>query len=77
MPKGGRFCLISSPTTETLSDSVQQVHLRAGFAVGDGKRYVTGEASYQIDLEAAGDTFQVVGLDEQITKRDSSPRISR
>ncbi|MBV8899576.1 MAG: trypsin-like peptidase domain-containing protein [Verrucomicrobia bacterium] len=69
-----RFWLISSPTVETVGDSVQRVRLRAGFAVGDGKRYVTGEASYQIDLEAAGDTFQVVGLDEQITKRDASPR---
>jgi S1-C subfamily serine protease len=72
-----RFWLISSPTVETAGDSVQRVHLRAGFAVGDGKRYVTGEASYQIDLEAAGDTFQVVGLDEQITKRDASPHRSR
>jgi hypothetical protein len=72
-----RFWLINSPTVETVDGSVHRVRLRAGFAVGDGKRYVTGEASYQIDLEAAGDTFQVVGLDEQITKRDSSPHSGR
>jgi hypothetical protein len=72
-----RFWLISSPMVQTVDGSVQRVRLRAGFAVGDGKRYVTGEASYQIDLEAAGDTFLVVGLDEQITKRDASPHRSR
>jgi hypothetical protein len=72
-----RFWLISTPTVETVDGSVQRVHLRAGFAVGDGKRYVTGEAAYQIDLVAVGDTFQVVGLDEQITKRDASLRSNR
>lgn len=71
-----RFWLIGSPTVETMGDSIQRVNLRAGFAVGDGNRYVTGEASYRIDLEAAGDTFEVIGLDEQITKRDASPRSS-
>ena len=72
-----RFWLIGAPTVEPVDGSVQRVRLRAGFAVGDGKRYVTGEATYQIDLEATGDKFQVVGLDEQITRRDSSSRTRR
>ena len=67
-----RFWLISAPMIETVNGSVHRVHLRAGFAVGDGKQDVTGEASYQIDLAPAGNTFQVVGLDEKITRRDSS-----
>jgi hypothetical protein len=67
------FWLLDPPTVETLDGPVHRVRLRAGFAVENDARRVTGEATYQIDLVPRGAAFEVVGLEEQITKRESHP----
>lgn len=68
------FWLLGPPAAETLDGPVHRVRLRAGFAVENDARRVTGEATYQIDLVPRGEAFEVIGLEEQITRRESHPR---
>ena len=67
------FWLLGPPAVETLEDPVQRVRLRAGFTVENDARRVTGEATYRIDLVPRGEAFEVIALEEQITKRESHP----
>ncbi|MBV9488354.1 MAG: trypsin-like peptidase domain-containing protein [Verrucomicrobia bacterium] len=72
-----KFWLIDNPVIERVSDSLERVRLKAGFAVENAQRRVKGEATYNIDLVPTGDSFRVTSLEEQITRRDSQPVASR
>jgi hypothetical protein len=67
------FWLLDLPALAAVDGRVHRVRLRVGFAVENDARLVTGEASYQVDLVPRGEAFEVVALDEQITKRESHP----
>jgi hypothetical protein len=71
------FWLLGPPAVEAVDGPVHRVHLRAGFAVENDARRVTGEASYQVDLVARGDAFEVVALEEQVTRRELDPSMAR
>jgi hypothetical protein len=68
------FRLLGPPKVEVVSGSVHRVQLKVAFEVENANRHVRGEASYQVELAAVGNTFRVLGLDEQITKRVSHPK---
>jgi hypothetical protein len=55
------FWPLGSPAVETLDGPVHRVRLRAGFAVENDARRVTGEATYQIDLVPRGRPLRSLG----------------